>query len=89
VLAATPEDFLAAAEAVLAQIAANDFPERAAALAEEIAERRPDLVGLQEVCDLTLDGANGAPPFRDHLVDLLAALAEVFRGRPVAPISRR
>ncbi len=57
------------------RIAANDFPERAGALAAEIADRQPHLVGLQEVYDFTLDGANGPPPFRDHLADLQAALA--------------
>jgi hypothetical protein len=50
----TPEDFVTAAQAVLAQIAANNLPVRAEALAAEIAERRPDLVGLQEASDFTL-----------------------------------
>src|SRR5262249_47668339 len=61
--------------ATLAQIAANNFPERAQALAKEIAGRDPEVVGLQEVFDFTLNGQNGAPPYRDHLVDTLSALA--------------
>lgn len=63
------------ARAALEQIAANRFPERAFSLALEIALQRPDVVGLQEVFDFKLDGANGAPPFRDHLADTLQALA--------------
>lgn len=73
--ATTPDAFVAAAQVVLAQIAANDFPERAVALADEIADRRPHVVALQEVVNFTLNGVNGAPPFRDYLDDLLAALA--------------
>lgn len=73
--ATTPAEFLAAALAALDQIAANNFPERAEALAGEIADKRPHLVGLQEVFNFTLDGSNGLVPFRDHLTDLLAALS--------------
>ena len=73
--ATSPEEFLAAAQAALEQIAANNFPERAKALAEEIAEKRPHLIGLQEVFNFTLNGSNGSPPFRNHLADLLDALA--------------
>jgi endonuclease/exonuclease/phosphatase family metal-dependent hydrolase len=36
-----------------------------------------DLVGLQEVYRFTLNGATGAPPFRDALADLQEALAEL------------
>lgn len=61
--------------AALDQVAANRFPERAFSLALEIALRRPDVVGLQEVFDFKLNGANGAPPFRNHLGDTLNALA--------------
>jgi endonuclease/exonuclease/phosphatase family metal-dependent hydrolase len=61
--------------AALHQIAANRFPERALSLALEIALRQPDAVGLQEVYDFTLNGANGPPPYRDQLADTLRALA--------------
>lgn len=61
--------------AALAQIAANRFQERAFSLALEIAVTRPDVVGLQEVFDFKLNGANGAAPYRDHLADTLAALS--------------
>jgi len=68
------EEFVAAVSTILETIALNNFPERAEALAAEIAGKRPHLVGLQEVYDFTLNGNNLAPPFRDHLADLLAAL---------------
>lgn len=83
------DSFFAAAQAALLQVAANNFPERAGALAQEIAERRPAVVGLQEVFNFTfdLDGSgptppmNGPPPFVDHLaatLDALAALGETY-----------
>ncbi len=70
------DDFLAAAQTALAQVAANNFPERAKALAAEIADKNPQLVSLQEVYNFTINGQNGPPPFRDYLADLMAALAE-------------
>lgn len=75
IAAGSVPEFLVAAQAALGQIAANNFPERAQTLAEEIADNRPHLVGLQEVFDFTLNGVNGPPPFRNHLADLLDALA--------------
>jgi hypothetical protein len=49
VASATDEaSFYAAARALLVEIAANNFPERAQALAREIADRRPHVVALQE-----------------------------------------
>ena len=75
IAAPTIEQFFAAVNGVLAQIAANNFPERSIALAREIADKKPHLVGLQEVSHLTLNGSTGAPPFRDYLNDLLDSLA--------------
>lgn len=66
--------FLAATRAALERIAVNNFPERAQALAREIAERQPDIVALQEVFDFRLNGQNGPPPFVDHLAETLDAL---------------
>jgi hypothetical protein len=59
----------------LIQVAANNFPERVQALAAEIVEKSPHLVGLQEVFNFTFNGVNGPPPYRDHLADLMSALA--------------
>jgi hypothetical protein len=63
ITAQTKEAFEAAAQKALTQIAASNFPERAVALAKEIAERKPHLVGLREVYNFTLNGNNGLPPF--------------------------
>ncbi len=59
----------------LAEITATNFPERAQALAKEIADKQPHLVGLQEVFNFTKNFGNGAVPFRDYLADLMSALA--------------
>jgi len=78
----------------LAQIAANDFATRAELLADEIADRLPELVGLQEVYSFAC--ADLAPPtpgqgcddpaitgaFNDHLSLTLAALTAA--GEPYA-----
>ncbi len=84
--AKTPGDFLAAAQAALSQVAANNFPERAKVLAAEIVDTKPQIVSLQEVYNFTLNGQNGAPPFRDYLTDLMAALAEQGADYKVAAI---
>lgn len=94
-IAAAP-NLLAFNQAVLdalAQAAANDFPIRAQLLAEWIADRRPHLVGLQEVfefqCMDLLPPAAGqgcddpaiAGAFNDHLsltTDALTALGETY-----------
>lgn len=73
--AQTPEEFIAAAAAALAQAAANDFPLRAKRFAMEVALTAPDLIGLQEVFDFKLNGVNVGPPFVDHLTETLDALA--------------
>jgi hypothetical protein len=79
--------FLDAARAALAEIAANDFPARAEALAREIAERRPHIVALQEVDDFLLNGGHtGAPPFIDQLELTLAALDRL--GTTYVPVAQ-
>ena len=70
-----PAAFIAAARAVLFEMAANNFPERAQALAREIAERHPHVVALQEVARITLNGVvTEQPPFVDQLTLTLDAL---------------
>jgi len=88
ITAQTKEAFEAAAQKALAQIAASNFPERAVALAKEIAERKPHLVGLQEVYNFTLNGNNGLPPFRNHLVDLMTALSAQGANYRIAAVVR-
>lgn len=68
------DQFYAAVFDILGTIENNNFPERAVALAAEIVEKKPHLVGLQEVYNFTIDGANPGPPFNDYLQELLDAL---------------
>jgi len=68
------EEFIAGVEAALDQIEANDFPARAEALAAEIVEKRPHLVGLQEVYDFTVNGSNKPPRFSNYLTELMFQL---------------
>lgn len=71
-----PADDLPALQTVIGQLAATDFPARAAALAELLARHRPQVVALQEVSTITLR----LPPFGidvylPFLPVLMAALA--------------
>ena len=80
VLAAPQEEFLRAAQEAFAEIIGTKFPQRAEALAEEIATIRPHLIGLQEVFNFMLiptpDEVNRNLPFIDYLETLRKALAE-------------
>jgi hypothetical protein len=69
------DSFMAAARALLTDIAISNLPERAQSLAREIEERRPDVIGLQEVSNLRLNFQNGPLPFVDYLAETLDALA--------------
>ncbi|HXV21294.1 MAG TPA: hypothetical protein VD811_09955 [Desulfuromonadales bacterium] len=69
------DQFYAAVFDILGTIENNNFPARAEALAAEIVEKKPHLVGLQEVYNFTIDEANPGPPFNDYLQELLNALA--------------
>ena len=76
IIAQTADEFIEAAKTALTVIAANDFPRRAKRLAAEVAFTKPDLIGLQEVFNFTLDGENPGPPFVDHLAETLKALEQ-------------
>ena len=65
-----PEEIRDNLTEVLRQIEATAFPKRVQALAALIAHERVDLVGLQEVCTWSADGA----PLWDFQADLLGAL---------------
>lgn len=75
VTAETSADFFAEANAALQQIALNNFPLRIQRFAKQVALTRPDLIGLQEVYDFTLNDSNFGPPFVNHLDETIAALA--------------
>src|SRR5262245_26311095 len=66
------------------QLVATDFAERAGAMADEIAQRRPHLIGLQEIALIRIQSpgdavAGGTSPAEtvlfDHLEILMSALA--------------
>ncbi|MFG2057597.1 endonuclease/exonuclease/phosphatase family protein [Micromonospora sp. NPDC048930] len=80
IAAPTLPAFLAANAALLSHVDLVDFPARARLIAEEIRERKPDLVGLQEVA-LWRTGPIGDPAPAtevryDYLALLMAELAE-------------
>jgi endonuclease/exonuclease/phosphatase family metal-dependent hydrolase len=83
-LAQTPEEFIAAVTTAFTQAAANNFPLRARRFATEVVLTKPDLIGLQEVFDLQLNGVNVGPPFVDHLTETLDALADKGQSYVVA-----
>jgi endonuclease/exonuclease/phosphatase family metal-dependent hydrolase len=75
-----PNDDLPALAAAVQTLQRTDFAARIRAMAHEIAENRPDVVGLQEVAELTVTpallGLPGDPIQLDFLGALQAALAE-------------
>ena len=58
--AATPEAFVEAVARIYATVQYTNFPQRAEAIADEVEENEPDLIGLQEVSKWTTAGLN--PP---------------------------
>jgi endonuclease/exonuclease/phosphatase family metal-dependent hydrolase len=72
--AQTPGQFLLAVAQIYGTVQATNYPARAEALADEIAQNKPDLVGLQEVTKWTATGP-GAPPSLDFLAILQQKLA--------------
>lgn len=64
-----------AATAVWGQVQANRFPERAAALAQEILDARPHVVGIQEIPQYLVMNSTFEPlEVQDYLATLLAEL---------------
>jgi endonuclease/exonuclease/phosphatase family metal-dependent hydrolase len=85
VIAATAEQYPFAIVAALQAIATANIPERAASLAESIADRRPHLVALQEVyafgCTSLIPGLDTCAAFdgafNDHLALTETALGDL------------
>jgi endonuclease/exonuclease/phosphatase family metal-dependent hydrolase len=76
----TVPEFIGAAAALWQNVLATDFPARAEAIADLLAEDRPDVVGLQEVANWQATSLGGPARSFDFLQILLDALAE--RGAP-------
>ena len=73
--ATTPSQFAAAAGATYQEVLASNIPERAAAIAAEIAQTQPDVVSLQEV-SLWRTGTLFHPPAQNVTFDQLASLQQ-------------
>ena len=67
--AKTQEEFIEAVARIYATVQYTNFPARAEAIAAEIEEKEPDLIGLQEVTDWTTEGLD-PPPGYDFLAIL-------------------
>jgi hypothetical protein len=78
ITATTPETFVAAVAQIYGTAVFTNFPSRAEAIADTIAAKHPDLVGLQEVTRWIAQPttAGPTPPSFDFLEILQAELAE-------------
>lgn len=87
--ATTPEEFVGAVATIYGTAVATDFPTRARAVADTIAARRPDLIGLQEVTRWIAQPltADAAPPSYDFLAILQRELRERGARYRVASVS--
>lgn len=74
--AATPEAFVEGVARIYATVQYTNFPQRAEAIADEIQEKSPDLIGLQEVTKWTTGGVNPPPGY-----DFLAILENDLQAR--------
>lgn len=74
------EDPLGTAAQVWADIQASDFPSRAAAIADEIVEASPDVVGLQEMYRFVVTPLDPSQPGAQEL-DFVALLLEQLEQR--------
>ncbi|HSS04350.1 MAG TPA: hypothetical protein VLK89_04060, partial [Solirubrobacterales bacterium] len=74
--AKTPEEFVAAVARIYATVQYTNFPQRAEAIADEIQEKGPDLIGLQEVTKWTTAGVSPPPGY-----DFLAILESDLEAR--------
>ncbi len=78
----TPAEFVAAVATIYGNALATNFPARAQAIADTVAEERPDVIGLQEVTNWVArptpadTGTPASPVSQDFLEILTAALAE-------------
>jgi endonuclease/exonuclease/phosphatase family metal-dependent hydrolase len=74
--AKTPEAFVEAVARIYATVQYTNFPQRAEAIANEVKENEPDLIGLQEVSKWTTGGVNPPPGY-----DFLAILENDLQAR--------
>jgi endonuclease/exonuclease/phosphatase family metal-dependent hydrolase len=77
----TAAEFVAAVAQIYGTALATNFPARAEAIADTIAEERPDVIGLQEVTDWVAvptpaGSATGAAPVSQDFLQILTAALE-------------
>jgi hypothetical protein len=89
ILAPPGGDVLAGVRAVWGQVLATDFPQRAEALADEIAADQPLLVGLQEVTAYRRGAPLDPAPAEEVIIDFLDVLLDELadRGTPYRAIA--
>jgi len=80
VIAAPPAQLPAALLQALSTFVATDFPSRAGRIADAIGVQKPDLIGLQEVSHLTVQGL-GIVGFPDIDVDFIPILSAQLAAR--------
>ena len=80
VIAAPPAQLPAALFQALGTFVATDYPSRAGRIADEIGRQNPDLIGLQEVTHLTVQGL-GIVGFPDIDVDFIPILSAQLAAR--------
>ena len=85
-LAETPEQLLVRVEAAWQQLVATDFAERAEALADEIMDAEPHLVGLQEIT--TFRTSEGTPERSRIVTGLPSTGKRKMRDMMAAMLSR-
>jgi len=84
--ATTLTEFITAVATIYGTVQFTDFPARAEAIADEIQDEQPDVIGLQEVEKWTSTGP-GAPPSLDFLAILQKDLADRGLHYSVAAVS--
>lgn len=72
--AETPEEFVEAVAVIYGTVQFTDFPARSEAIADEIEQTDPDLIGLQEVTKWTTEGLN--PPQGYDFLEILEGALE-------------
>jgi Endonuclease/Exonuclease/phosphatase family len=87
--AQTPQQFFAAVSTLYNKVLATKPDERAAAMAQEIARHRPELVALQEAAMLRTGTGGPATTVRSDLLqlllDALAGLGQPYRALAIVP----
>jgi endonuclease/exonuclease/phosphatase family metal-dependent hydrolase len=69
--ATTPDGLVGAVAVIYGTVVQTNFPVRAAAIADQIAAERPDVIGLEEVSNWIVQRANTGPDLSINFLDIL------------------